>query len=317
MRKLFIHILAAFIPSKVKRKAFRNKYIKDSEVLACLDYVKDLLKAHIDIGKIPPARGNLKIIQDSSLSLLSVFDKIAKKHNIIYWIDSGTLIGYVRHNGFIPWDDDIDIAMLRSDYDKTLKILETEFNKDGFYFICGDIIRLYYKDTPAQVDIFPLDSGFSKEPLVGGEYTSFITELNSIKAQIRFDRKKIKKQTPFVPSEDILKALSERDKILLKNKKPTTEGFLFYGVETIVKDRSLFAYSDIFPLAPAEFMGIKTFIPQNWSYYLFLQYGDFMALPPEGFPKHTEIWGRLNKENYKECQELIKRHYPKNVAHEI
>ena len=60
----------------------------------------------------------LKKLHENLLELLTEFDRVCKKHNIQYFLDSGTALGAVRHGGFIPWDDDADVGMLRSEYEK-------------------------------------------------------------------------------------------------------------------------------------------------------------------------------------------------------
>lgn len=60
------------------------------------------------------------------LEMLQYIDFVCKKHNIRYWLCSGTLLGAVRHGGFIPWDDDVDIEMLREDYKRLIKVLHEE-----------------------------------------------------------------------------------------------------------------------------------------------------------------------------------------------
>ena len=61
--------------------------------------------------------------------MLRLFDNICKKHDIDYWLDYGTLLGATRHGGFVPWDDDLDIGMLREDYDKFIKVFPEEIDK--------------------------------------------------------------------------------------------------------------------------------------------------------------------------------------------
>jgi lipopolysaccharide cholinephosphotransferase len=321
MRKFFINLFCIFIQNKVKRHAIRKILLhkgipNDIKLYDAMQYIVDLVKVQTDIAKIPKASGSLKIVQDCSLSMLAYFDEIAKRHKITYWIDSGTLIGYIRHNGFIPWDDDIDIAMLRTDYEKILPILKTDFANNGFHFVHGEITRLYYKNTPAQIDIFPMDCGWQKEPLVGIEYINFLNKLNKIKHSMNINYEKLLEQLAAVSEECVKNTLNARDNILMQGKKAVKDGFLFYGVETHVKDRSLFYHDDIFPLKPISFYGIKTHIPKNWDYYLFLQYGDYMTMPSDYFQKHDDIMGRLNKENYKECQKLIRKYFPKDKADE-
>ena len=74
----------------------------------------------------------LRKLQLTELKILTEFDRLCRKHNLRYYIVGGTLIGAVRHGGFIPWDDDIDVSMPREDFKKLLKIAESEFTSGYF-----------------------------------------------------------------------------------------------------------------------------------------------------------------------------------------
>lgn len=74
----------------------------------------------------------MKQVWKVELELLEKLDEVCKKNNLKYFGDSGTLLGAVRHKGFIPWDDDIDVVMLREDYDKLIEIGNKEFNHPFF-----------------------------------------------------------------------------------------------------------------------------------------------------------------------------------------
>ncbi|MCF0178875.1 MAG: LicD family protein [Bacteroidales bacterium] len=68
----------------------------------------------------------LRKAQTKMLDILVEVDKVCRKHNITYWIDYGTLLGAIRHGGFVPWDDDMDICMLTEDYNRFQEIAPTE-----------------------------------------------------------------------------------------------------------------------------------------------------------------------------------------------
>lgn len=74
----------------------------------------------------------LRKVQLTQLEILKIVDKICAKHGIKYWLAYGTQLGAVRHKGFIPWDDDLDIDMLREDYDRFLEVARKELPKEYF-----------------------------------------------------------------------------------------------------------------------------------------------------------------------------------------
>ena len=91
---------------------------------------ESFLKSEIRCGH--EVTTEVKSLWRIELDLLEIFIGICKKHNLRYMAFGGTLLGAVRHHGFIPWDDDIDICMFREDYDKFLKIAATEL-PDGIF----------------------------------------------------------------------------------------------------------------------------------------------------------------------------------------
>ncbi|CAH0438739.1 Conserved hypothetical protein [Clostridium neonatale] len=84
---------------------------------------------YVDLG--------LRDAQKLMTEILKEVHKICEKHNIKYFLDAGTLIGAVRHKGFIPWDDDLDIGMLREDYRKFLEIAKKNYQ---IIYFCKHLI---------------------------------------------------------------------------------------------------------------------------------------------------------------------------------
>lgn len=97
-----------------------------------------------------PDGSMLRTVQLNLLDILVEFDRVCRKNNIPYWLDSGTLLGAMRHQGFIPWDDDLDICILRKDYRRLVRIL----NKQLMYpFSLNELRRSNGRDAVNHVPI--------------------------------------------------------------------------------------------------------------------------------------------------------------------
>lgn len=129
--------------------------------------------------KYNPDGSLLRRQQMRMLEILKEIDRICKKYGIQYWLSSGTLIGAARHGGFIPWDDDLDIEMMRDDYERLMEVLPSELpttmalqthKTDPTYFFYYAKIRdrrsllaegnnydRMWKEQGIYIDIFPLD----------------------------------------------------------------------------------------------------------------------------------------------------------------
>lgn len=114
----------------------------------------------------------------AQIEVLLEIERICKKYGLEYFAYSGTLLGAVRHNGFIPWDEDMDIAMLRDDYQKFLQVAKIELpqgwrlmgaaqgtgiffsrilNEEGYNSTAEHLLRFHGCPYPVGIDIFPLD----------------------------------------------------------------------------------------------------------------------------------------------------------------
>lgn len=95
-----------------------------------------------------PVPQAMKDVWDVQLELLDKLMEVCKRHGLRIWLEGGTLLGAVRHGGFIPWDDDIDLVMMRDDYDRLNRVAANEFENPYFWqttysdkcFLCGHAI---------------------------------------------------------------------------------------------------------------------------------------------------------------------------------
>ncbi len=245
---------------------------------------------------------NLKDLQKIELEILLEVDRICKKHKINYFLVSGTLLGAIRHKGFIPWDDDIDICMPFKDYKKFCKVCKKELNKN--YFLqnyetdyinkwCAKVrknrttaIENGYKNSGIHqgvwIDIFPLigikndekwlkkaknKSDFSKQFLrkrygASGEFSTLSFE------------KKFLKFLPFRFVRFLVDIILSS--VFKSHKKYEYCTYLWGDCKITPRFKSDLFYER----CEIVFEGYSFYAPKNWDKYLTQVYGDYMTPPP-------------------------------------
>ena len=94
-----------------------------------MSYIKDLYRDEIRDGWL--VMSDTKKVWNRQLEVWAEIDRICRKHGLKYWADCGTLLGAVRHKGFIPWDDDIDLCMMRPEFNRFAAVLKDELCNGG------------------------------------------------------------------------------------------------------------------------------------------------------------------------------------------
>lgn len=234
----------------------------------------------------------LRMAQKKMLEILIVVDEICKKNNIPYWIDYGTLLGAVRHGGFIPWDDDLDITILKKDYKRFAKIVQKELppslvlqdwkNEKKLFVKMGKIrdLNTYYDDGIAErggmkyqgifIDVFPVDfiPSYSIKKKIDFLYGKSFRRLR------RKGDNKLNYILSFLilPIAMFLELISKT--IVLFSKK-TLLSNIYGGLNLPVYHH----VNDIFPLKEIEFEGVLFQAPNNHHEFLKSIYGDYMKIP--------------------------------------
>lgn len=245
--------------------------------------IEDFIHKSISPQSLPKATGILRDIQLASLKILLEVDRICKENNINYWLDFGALLGAVRHKDFIPWDDDIDIGMLREDYDKFIKIFNEKTSDNNLYieYYCHpkgtfNLVKICHKDIKnIFVDIFPYD--FYIESLDCEGKINLHNKITKLKKNLyKYYNSKTPKQAWFN------RFLEIRDKEIYQGKTPNLnqKPALFWGMEfNHTWGRCVFDYETFFPLSEVEFCGYKIPAPADIDLYLTSVYRDYMSLP--------------------------------------
>ncbi len=251
----------------------------------------------------------LRQLQETELEILIELDRICRKNKIEYSLCGGTLIGAIRHKGFIPWDDDIDVNMLRKDYDKFIKIVNKDLDKKRFYFQCIEndndygfpIAKLKRKDSiyaeamsnrdidkqNIWIDIFPIDN-IKSNNFFGQLYYFKVYALKIILAYKDgfIGSVDTKKKKMFLNIAKILSIFYNRNllkkrlqKLMRKYNNIDTKYAASFGGVYLGKE--IFEKNLLEKNIETKFEGHNFRIPKKYDEYLRHYYGDYMQLPPE------------------------------------
>lgn len=252
---------------------------------------------------------DLRDFQLVQLEIALAVKKICDSNNINYFLLAGSALGAVRHGGFIPWDDDIDIGMLRADYDQflscaalelpknltvqnwledpNLSLPFTKIRRDNSVFEEGSAVDVA-GHKGIFIDIFPLDNT-PENRLKRKLHSSLIWILKRV--VLVKSKQKINNDSPlkrlvnsgfrliWAHNTNDVKYRRMLNKIMLYFARRNTAfatsvgGSYSYNKETVRK-------SWILPLKPIQFEGHSFNVPGNVDAYLHNLYGDFMVLPP-------------------------------------
>lgn len=254
-----------------------------------------------DLSKYNPEGSTLRKAQLRMLDMLVEIDKVCRKHHIPYWLDFGTLLGAIRHKGFIPWDDDVDICVLQKDYDRLKDALIFELSKqyafqdsstDSYAFSdCGRLrdrksycyhphfVKL--KEQGVWIDIYRYSLVNSRvwHNFVDFFYRRAYREIHNYgviayksKVHILFNKTIAYIMYPFcLLAKKIIEYIGEHSK----------NSFL---MPWSFSPRVLYP-NKLFPLVEVEFEGHMFFAPKCWHEHLTEVYGDYMQIPPENARK--------------------------------
>lgn len=248
---------------------------------------------------------SIREVQLSCIDMVRAFDAFCRENGITYYLSGGTMLGAIRHKGFIPWDDDVDIMLPRADYEKLLS-LGFEHEHFRFYHLKNtpdyarpwgritdtrteQVSQVYFKgDTRAVfIDVMPID---------GLPESDFITKLHYMRMRFLDALNKGAKRN-FIEEKERLAFLKRLTMKLigvkgarriavridkLAGKRPF-EGSAYRGVSVVshygVKEKlkaEVFAEN-----IDVEFEGMQLMLFAGYESYLKNIYGDYMQLPPE------------------------------------
>jgi len=248
---------------------------------------------------------NLQQLKKIEIESLRLFIQICDRYKLRYFLLGGSCLGAIRHKGFIPWDDDIDVGMPRSDYNKFLEIAQAELPENMFvqtvitdieYPMCFAKLRnsnTTFIETSVKnfkinhgvyIDIFPLD-GITDDEFERKKHLFKLKICHRAKSMYWYKGNKTITLKSIIYDfvfkiyyRNIRNIIKSEEKLMLKYDYDYSNlVFNYCGAwgEKEITPKEWFGEGKM-----ADFEGISVLVPQNYDAYLTKMYGDYMTLPP-------------------------------------
>lgn len=245
---------------------------------------------------------NLEDLKEIELQILEYIDQVCRENNIDYYLDGGTLLGAVRHKGYIPWDDDIDLTVNRRDFKKLMTLLNqgdgrykalSMYDHEDYYYFHAKVVDTQteliedlgvpIRDMGVFVDIFPLEN-FPNQKLKRRIMQTRVRILRAAHYAVLVPEEKAKslgtynKMLRALYKKKGWRAIQEKvDNMLSALTEPTDYMSDIVGVRSYYNDAKAAYFKEKVYL---EFEGRQFPAPSRYDEYLTLMYGDYMTMPP-------------------------------------
>lgn len=271
-------------------------------------------------------------MQSIELNLMKYIHKVCVENNLVYYLYGGTLLGAVRHKGFIPWDDDLDIIVPRKDYERLISILNEE---DEYRLLSYEYVEDYYypfaklvdpstrlveyglkecSEMGVWVDIFPLDITFNRHYL-GTLHLKFVRSLIGLNRYLAAKPDNIESQLDTTAKRLHYKlARLFRSHGIIKMANGIAAVFRNRNSEMVVDaiwstlPEPLFSNKWFGDPILLSFEGNMFYAPSDYNAYLTKAYGNYMELPPENkrYSEHFySCWKRTTENESNKYKQIM------------
>lgn len=265
-------------------------------------------------SSLPEAQGELRLIQKMNLSLLRAVKTVCDENAISFYLMNGTLLGAIRHKGFIPWDDDVDIAILRKDSQTLENVLKNHpsLSMERYYSTMDEkFVKIKFRDSDTFfLDVFILDAFDADENVLNTRYQAIKELHKEYSNEIReyFNQENVIRSDYTIPKQDPkldMRMIEKFDGLCKRTDYYGHGNYLCFGIDNpaFIRDSGyVYLREEMFPPVRVIFEGDEYLTFRCWDSWLRNAYGDYWLFPHNLMTGHREL-SKLTEKDYNDLVE--------------